>query len=166
MQKLLGTGLLVGMLALGASDAHASHLNLVGGCSLTATDNPFYSAGTKSGEIDIAAVAYYDDLVRRSTTITCYVMVNGLVQPGTHVSATGIDVIVGVGVVTYDTNSADDEVLLCQQVDTDAATCADVTAFGWNSTTTPLICEVLYIAEPGFGPVIFFAEDFGCPPNS
>ena len=137
MKKLLmalavGTALTVPQMPASAACIHANPPEVhipecvdavdgpsIGGCSFVAATDAVAGQGQMTGEIDIEAVVYSatnpaDNPM--SATFTCYIKVNGSTQPGAIVTASGIVVVVGGGVITYTSNSVTDFVQLCQDV--------------------------------------------------
>lgn len=147
-----------GLLATTALPAAAGS-DYVGGCSLTATadrvQNPFDGRGTWHAVFDIeTALRSTDDPARPvSATVTCYLLIAGVEQPGTRVTASGTGVVAGVRHATFTTDRVHrSEVQLCQFVDfTSDATPSAQTCFEQTS-----VCHVdCWLVQP--------AIEFLCP---
>ena len=188
---LAGSALALG--ALGAPGAHAgSDSRFEGGCSFVSMSTEAVVPGQHVGEIDIETLVYSPTPEANPVwaTVTCYIAVNGVPQPGTLVAGSGAVVVTGGGVVRYDA-ADDDFVTICTQIDFTGPgdTTATVTGcpinggdpgwpppFFWDALwgiVDPVVCPVIAAAQGTYGPVdvdeqgdIFVNGEllYDCPP--
>lgn len=123
MTHLLTTSALVLALLPMAFPSHAAAASdsaYAGGCrALFATDLAA-GPGRQIGEIDVAVVVYSAGSPSGnpvSAEVTCYFTVNGVRQPGTTVTAEGTTAITGGSVVSFASESPDDDIKLCTIVE-------------------------------------------------
>ena len=144
------------VLGLHAPGAHAaSDSTIVGGCSFASLSDPVVGPGQQTGEIDVEAVVYSPTAASNPVwaTITCYIKVNGVPQPGAVITASGVVAVVGGGLITYPSTESD-FVQLCQRVDYtgpgDATPTSDVCFDQVVIILPPVVCE----ADCGLGTLI------------
>lgn len=128
---------LLALLAFGTPAAHAgTDSTYAGGCGFDAVDD---SDGTYRGVVYTATAVYStgtpaDNPV--AATVSCYLKVNGVTQPGTRLTVPGIGVIAGAGAMTYTAHDFD-SVEFCTEVD-----------FTSNDTPTHTECEGIVGGPP------------------
>lgn len=180
MHKLLLAGLAAGVLTLGAPAASASH-DMIGGCGLVPLTDAVAGEGQLTSVLYAAGYVVSPDPV--SVVITCYVVVNGVPQPGAAVTASG-NPYVGGSVVTYTAHPLD-HVQLCQVVTSYSSQGAHTTQecfepdelelpppIVWD-VVDPIACLALATASGVYGPVyvddegdvyVFGEPKYDCPP--
>lgn len=133
-----------GVGTVGMPAAHATSDSITGGCFATTNENSVLTNGQNQGEIAIAAVTRDASGLERAT-VSCWIDVNGIEQPGTRLSTAGSGVEVAQQAITYSAVDGD-TVELCQDV------------FFWNDgLDTGPICQLtanqIVIPGPSVGPI-------------
>ena len=187
MREAVLAGLVGSVLTLGAPDAQAgSDSRHEGGCSFTTFAEDPRHPDHWITEIDIEAVAYSPAPASNPVwvTVTCYLRVNGVEQPGAVVAASGAVAVVGGGPVTFESDWPSDYVDLCHRIDFTGPGDTTPTVEGcpgpgccdefspWE-VIDPKVCPVLAATHGTYGPVFVNEQGdvyvdgvpyFDCPP--
>ena len=174
-----------------APGAHAaSDSTYAGECSFAAATDNVSGQGRMAGEIDVEMVVYSPTPEANPVwaTVTCYIKVNGVAQPGAVITASGAVAVVGAGAITYVSENAYDVVELCTRVDYtgpgDATPTSDVCEASFTIELPPphgdpflwidyVLCEELTKIPGAYGPVVIDEEGdisiagepfWNCPP--
>lgn len=104
MRKLAFAAVLCAAIAVAPPAAFAADDSThVGDCHMVASEDPLAGGGFHTGAVDIKTVVTAatpsDNPV--SATVTCWVLVNGRMNPGAIVQASGTGTVVGGGIVSF-----------------------------------------------------------------
>lgn len=88
---------------------------LRGGCGFNTIDNATLTNGQSEGVIYVTASSQEASGVPSTATVSCWIDVNGLEQPGARLSVTGNGAIAGQQQISF-TSADGDNIVECQQV--------------------------------------------------
>lgn len=88
---------------------------LKGGCGSNTTENSILTNGQNQGVIYVAALSQEATGLPSTATVSCWIDVNGVEQPGTRITSTGSGVIAGQQQISF-SSVVGDVVVECQQV--------------------------------------------------
>jgi hypothetical protein len=108
--------LTVTALAVPTSSANADPGDtLKGGCGFDTNQNAILTRGANQGVIYVTALSQEASGTPSTATVTCWIDVNGVEQPGTRLSSTGNGVIAGLAEISFSSVTGDN-ITECQRV--------------------------------------------------